>query len=127
MALLLDTQIIIWLEEDATKIPDNIKTRIFHDSEVYFSSVSVWEMAIKLKTEKLSLNQPLESFIKNFERDYGFFLLNISLKHIYHTQILPFHHRDPFDRLLISQSISEDIEIVSADEMFDAYLSNRLW
>jgi PIN domain nuclease of toxin-antitoxin system len=87
----------------------------------------VWEMAIKIKVEKLLLNQQLEVFIENFQQDYGFFLLDISLKHIYNTQILPYHHRDPFDRLLIAQSISEDIQIISADEMFDEYISNRLW
>lgn len=115
MALLLDTQIIIWIEEDASKIPAHIKTIILRETEGYFSKVSVWEMAIKLKTGKLSLTQPLEIFIENFQRDYNFFPLDISLKHIYYTQQLPFHNRDPFDRLLIAQSLTENMQIVSAD------------
>ena len=127
MALLLDTQIIIWLEEDAIKIPDTIKTMILQEPKVYFSMISVWEMAIKLKTEKLKLMQPLETFIENFQRDYNFFPINISLQHIYYTQQLPFHHRDPFDRLIIAQSLLENIQMVSSDSIFDEYGVNRLW
>ena len=127
MALLLDTQIIIWLEEDPTKIPDLIKTLITQELKVYFSKVSVWEMAIKLKTKKLSLMLPLETFIDNFQRDYDFFLLDISLNHVYHTQHLPYHHRDPFDRLLIAQSLVDNIQIISSDSIFDKYDVKRLW
>ena len=127
MALLLDTQIIIWMEEDANKIPDHIKSLIFQEPEVYFSQVSVWEMAVKIKIDKLSLNHQLEVFVDNFQRDYNIFPLNISFKQIYHTQQLPLHHRDPFDRLLISQSLIENMHLVSADDIFDKYEIKRLW
>lgn len=127
MALLLDTQFIIWIEENPLKISSNTKAQIFADPEVYFSKASVWEMAIKIKTGKLTLKQPLSIFITNFEYDYNFKILDISLPHIYQTQALALHHRDPFDRLLIAQSIVENISIVSSDEIFDAYNINRIW
>ena len=97
------------------------------DKNVYLSDVSVWEIAIKTKTGKLKLNNTLEDFIKNFINDYKFFSLPIKTKHIYQTQKLDFHHQDPFDRLLIAQSITKNIPIVSSDDIFDCYINNRIF
>ena len=127
MALLLDTQIIIWLEENPQRISDPVKDRIFSEPEVYFSKASVWEIAIKLKVGKLTLRQSLQVFIRNFEQDYQFKILDITLPHIYQTQELPLHHRDPFDRLLIAQSLTENIPVISSDEILDAYNIQRIW
>ena len=127
MALLLDTQIIIWLEENPANIANEVRDQILAETTAYFSKASVWEMAIKIKTGKLSLKQPLDLFIDNFQIDYKFKLLDISLQHIYQTQQLPLHHRDPFDRLLIAQSIIENIAIISSDSIFDAYGIRRIW
>lgn len=127
MALLLDTQIIIWIEESPQKIPDTIKEKISLESEVYFSKASVWEMAIKIKIEKLILKQQLALFITNFQHDYNFRLLDITLAHIYQTDKLELLHKDPFDRLLIAQSIVEKISIISSDTAFDAYGIHRIW
>jgi len=127
MALLLDTQIIIWLESDKRKIPATISDAISQASEVFFSKVSIWEMSIKLSIGKLELNQSLQTFTRNFSQDYGFHLLEIDLQHIYASQFLPVHHRDPFDRLLIAQSLTEKMPIVSSDELFDLYQVHRIW
>ncbi|MBA4138939.1 MAG: type II toxin-antitoxin system VapC family toxin [Segetibacter sp.] len=127
MALLLDTQIIIWLEENPANIANEVRDQILAETTAYFSKASVWEMAIKIKTGKLSLKQPLDLFIDNFQIDYKFKLLDISLQHIYQTQQLPLHHRDPFDRLLIAQSIIENIAVISSDGIFDAYGIRRIW
>lgn len=127
MAIILDTQILIWLEHDPERIPHHVKTEILQEPLLYLSKASVWEMAIKIKTGKLFLNQPLETFVENFVTDYSCELLNINLQHIYHTQNLPFYHRDPFDRLIISQSLVEDIPIVSADAVFKEYGLINLW
>src|SRR5438552_10588601 len=99
MALLLDTQILVWLEEQPEKINKDVKEKIFTEPVVFFSLVSVWEMAIKIKLGKLSLNQPLETIVANFIKDYNFEILGINKAHIYYTQQLPMHHKDPFDRL----------------------------
>lgn len=127
MALLLDTQVLIWLEEVPERIPEKVRDRIFTEPVVYLSQVSVWELAIKIKIGKLSLKQPLQTFIVNFLIGYRFKLLDIDLSHIYQTERLTLHHKDPFDRLIIAQSLIENMEIVSSDEIFDAYEVKRIW
>ncbi len=127
MALLLYTEIIIWLQQNPADIANVVRDQILAETTAYFSKASVWEMAIKIKTGKLSLKQPLDLFIDNFQIDYKFKLLDISLQHIYQTQQLPLHHRDPFDRLLIAQSIIENIAVISSDVIFDAYGIRRIW
>lgn len=127
MQILLDTQVLIWLEENPSNIPSKTRDLIFKTPDIYFSDVSVWEMAIKIKTEKLILNQPLKNFIDNLIKDYQFKILPISTDHIFKTQELTFHHKDPFDRLLIAQSICENLHIISSDGIFDKYLENRIW
>jgi PIN domain nuclease of toxin-antitoxin system len=119
MQLLLDTQILIWLEAEKQKIPSEVLEKIYSSEDVYFSKVSVWEMAIKIKIKKLALQQPLFAYIHSLRNDYKFELLDISINHIYYTQQLELHHRDPFDRLLIAQSFEQNIPIISSDEIFD--------
>lgn len=127
MALLLDTQIIIWLEENPKRISDSASKKIASEKGLIISAASIWELAIKLKTGKLSLNQALPLFIQNFQVGYGVKLYPITLNHIYETQELPLHHRDPFDRLLIAQALIEDIPVASSDAVWDLYGLNRVW
>jgi len=127
MALLLDTQVLIWLEETPERIPERVRDRIFTEPIVYLSQASVWELAIKIKTGKFSLKQPLQTFVVNFLIGYNYKLLNIQLSHIYQTERLALLHKDPFDRLIIAQSLVENLEIVSSDEIFDGYGVKRIW
>jgi PIN domain nuclease of toxin-antitoxin system len=127
MALLLDTQILIWLENYPSNISEKTLNILLQEELVYFSDVSLWEIAIKIKTGKLQLKNSLENFINNFLIDYKFHSLPIIQKHIYQTEKLDLHHRDPFDRLLSAQSIVEDIPIISSDSIFDKYIENRIW
>ena len=91
------------------------------------SLVSVWEMGIKQSKGKFNLSLPLEDYINNKIKLEDFDLLPIKLNHVSLITSLPFHHNDPFDRLLIAQSIIENIPILSKDIAFDAYDVNRLW
>ena len=100
---------------------------IASESLVFMSLVSIWEMAIKIKIDKLKLTVSLQKAVQNFQTNYDFQLLNVALSHVYQTEQLPLHHRDPFDRLLIAQSIVEDVDIVSSDEIFDMYNIKRMW
>jgi len=84
-------------------------------------------MAIKLKTGKLSLALPLEEFVTTAASKHFLNFLPISLAHIYHTQQLELHHRDPFDRLIIAQSITENIPVISSDAVLNAYGITRVW
>ena len=84
-------------------------------------------MAIKHSSGKLSFGLPFRVFIEQQLSLNSIELLNINLDHIDVVATLPFHHRDPFDRLLIAQAIADKILILSADSAFDAYPINRLW
>lgn len=127
MALLLDTHVILWLELDPQKIP-SITRKEIAVSPLFVSIVSIWELAIKLRAGKLNLaERPLQDFINSFLVEYHCQLLNAELDDIYLTQKLPLIHRDPFDRILIAQSINNGYHLVSADRVFAAYPVKTIW
>jgi len=97
------------------------------DNQPFLSMASLWEMAIKLSIGKLSLGQPFETLIPEQMKLNGIELLQIEMPHIVAVASLPFHHRDPFDRLLVAQAIVEQMPIVSGDPAFDSYTIQRLW
>ena len=96
-------------------------------AEKFLSIASVWEMAIKLSLGKLGLARPLDEVIQDEAIDNELPLLSISRAHVVAVAALPFHHRDPFDRLLICQAQCEGLAILSADATFDAYGVRRVW
>lgn len=93
----------------------------------FLSLVSVWEMQIKRQLGKLSLNLPLPELIASQQQTNSLQLLPIELNHIFTLENLPQFHRDPFDRLLIAQAITEQIPLLSIDTVFDHYPFQRLW
>jgi PIN domain nuclease of toxin-antitoxin system len=96
-------------------------------TEVFISMANIWEMAIKTSIQKLTLNAPLKEIIHNAIETGGIQMLPIQLEHILGVQALPFHHRDPFDRILIAQAKQEGITIISGDKKFDHYGIDRIW
>lgn len=94
---------------------------------MFLSIASVWEMAIKVSLSKLDLSQPFDLFIPNQLLLNDITLLDITVSHTLCVATLPFHHRDPFDRLLIAQSLVEGMPVIGIDSVFDAYGVNRLW
>ena len=84
-------------------------------------------MAIKVSLGKLSLGQPLDVLVPQQLATNGFQLLPILLPHTFAVAALPFHHRDPFDRLLIAQALTEQMPLVGVDMTFDLYGVNRIW
>jgi len=126
-AFLLDTHTLIWMAKNDPALTKNALTILDSDHTLYLSIASVWEMSIKIKNEKLKLDYQLEKFIEIAIQKHSLNLLNISLSHIYHLQQLPLHHRDPFDRLLIAQSIVDNLPIISAETAFDDYQIKRVW
>jgi PIN domain nuclease of toxin-antitoxin system len=126
--LLLDTHSFLWFINGSPQISTNARTLIEDTSnQPLLSAASLWEMAIKLSLGKLSLAQPFEVLIPQQMRLNGIKLLGIEIEHTAAVSKLPFHHRDPFDRLLIAQAMVEQIPIVSADTAFDTYSIKRLW
>jgi PIN domain nuclease of toxin-antitoxin system len=96
-------------------------------NEVYLSVGSLWEMGIKVSLGKLGLGQPFEILIPDQLAINSMQLLGITVAHAAQVATLPFHHRDPFDRLLIAQALVENIPIVGKDGVFDAYGVTRIW
>jgi PIN domain nuclease of toxin-antitoxin system len=127
MAVILDTQIIIWLETEHEKISHKALDEVKNEELVYISMASVWEIAIKIKIEKLKLKNDIHYHIDELQRAYQFKLLNFQLSHIYYLRNLPLIHRDPFDRIIASQSIVEKIPLISSDKIFDEYNIKRIW
>ncbi len=96
-------------------------------TEVEVSPASYWEIAIKIGKEKYSLPEPYEVFMLRELADNEFRILPVEIRHTALLTTLANHHRDPFDRLLIAQSLVEGIPIVRVDEAFDPYGVTRLW
>ncbi len=128
MRLLLDTHSFLWFIAGNVSLSPTARTLIEDvDNQPLLSMASLWEMAIKLSIGKLSLGQPFETLIPEQMRLNGIELLQIETAHVMVVAKLPFHHRDPFDRLLIAQAMVEQIPIVSGDPAFDLYRIKRLW
>ena len=128
MRLLLDTHSFLWFIAGSDKI--SVAARdLIEDSanEPSLSMASLWEMAIKVSIGKLKLAQPFEKLIPEQMKLNGIGMLNIRVEHVSQVVQLPFHHRDPFDRLLIAQAQVEGMPIVGADGAFDAYTVTRMW
>ncbi len=128
MKLLLDTHAFLWFVMGSAKLSGNARALIEDPSnESLLSVASLWEMAIKVSLGKLTLSAPFADLIPEQLNLNGIGLLNIRIDHVSLLATLPFHHRDPFDRLLIAQAITEKMPVVSIDAAFDAYGITRLW
>lgn len=127
MPLLLDTHVILWMAQEPERLPVEVRDRLNSEDILLFSYASVWEIAIKSAINKIDLQWSIKEFVDLTIEKHALQMFQISLPHIFHTQQLPLHHRDPFDRLLVTQSIVEDIPIISSDVIFDAYGIERIW
>lgn len=128
MSLLLDTHTLLWFVLGDAQLSATARQLIEGAANIKFISPAVyWEIAIKISIGKYALNEPYETFMDRAIRQNGFFILPIEPRHTALLINMPFHHRDPFDRLMIAQAMVEDLAIVSADEAFDAYSVQRFW
>ena len=128
LRLLLDTHTFLWWINDAPELSEASRQVISNtDNDCFLSVASCWEMAIKSSLGKLSLSKPVDRFVLDQITENGFLMLNIELRHVAIVESLPFHHRDPFDRLLIGQAISVKLTIITADSMFSKYDAKLIW
>ena len=128
MKLLLDTHAFLWFIMGSPDLSAAARSLIEDPANGKFvSAASLWEIAIKLSVGKLTLSAPFDVLIPQQLSLNGFELLNIGVEHTAMVATLPFHHRDPFDRLLIAQAAVERMAVVSIDATFDAYSVTRLW
>ena len=122
MKLLLDTHIFLWWADQPEKLPPAALSALEDDAnELLLSVVSVWEMQIKIQLGKLKLTLPLKELVKKQQETNDLTVSAVALTHVLALDALPFHHKDPFDRLLIAQSIEEGLTIVTADSQFSSY------
>jgi PIN domain nuclease of toxin-antitoxin system len=125
--VLLYTHALYWFVEGDSQLSTTALTLIQDASnEILISPASHWEIAIKVSLGKWKLNRPFEAFIDIALNRYGFQVLPILPTHTAVVIGLPFHHKDPFDRLLVAQASSEGIALVSNDPALDAYGVTRL-
>ena len=127
MNLLLDTHAFLWFVAGDQRL----STRARHameaaDAELFLSAASIWEMAIKSSLGRLTLPAPLAEYIAE-KLEHGFRVLPVDWTHAAAVEKLPFHHRDPFDRLLVAQAVAEGLLLVSADPEFRAYKVKLIW
>ena len=127
MKLLLDTHTFLWFIDDNPRLSARAKALLESDADLLLSVVSLWEISIKVSIGKLSLSQPFDIFVPQQLADNAIDVLPIDLAHLNVISTLPFHHRDPFDRMLIAQAMVAQLPIVSIDAAFDAYSIKRLW
>ena len=128
MKLLLDTHTLLWFIGGSSRLSSAARILIEDsENEKFVSIVSIWEIAVKVSIGKMSLSSPFDILFPHQLQINGFELLPVKVEHASVVASLPFHHRDPFDRLLIAQSIIEDFAIVTADSAFADYTAKLLW
>lgn len=125
---LLDTHTLLWITTDDPKLSERIKNIYLNaENEMFFSLASIWELAIKSSLGKITFKKNLDDFIQEHVRGNNIDILRIEMPHVFRIENLPYHHYDPFDRLLIAQSIENSLTILSADNIFDKYNVTRVW
>lgn len=127
MKYLIDTQILIWSFSQKDKLSNKSKEILLNnENQLFVSIASFWEIAIKLSLEKIKLPFELSQLVEETLSN-NIDILGIEISHILKVATLPFHHRDPFDRIIISQALIENYTVISSDEKFSHYEIERVW
>lgn len=128
MRILLDTHTFIWFIDADRRLSHAARSLIEDlDNELLISTASLWEMAIKIGLGKLAVSREFSTLIPAQLYLNVIAPLDIRVTHLSALSTLPLHHRDPFDRLLITQAMVERIPILSVDAAFDVYPIQRFW
>jgi PIN domain nuclease of toxin-antitoxin system len=126
--LLLDTHTVLWFWWDDPQLSAHAKGLICDPANRKLVSLATpWEVAIKVSRKKLDIGGTFRGFFDQHMIRTYFEWLQIATKHLDGVAELPFHHSDPFDRLMIAQALTENLPIVSGDPQFDPYGVTRLW
>ena len=125
MQYLIDTHVFLWFVSGAKELSRTAEDLIRNgQNEIFISIAALWEISIKTALNKLTINGKYETVIDDVNDNF-IQILPINFAHTVEQNRLPFHHRDPFDRIIISQAIVENMNLISADAAFDDYLKGK--
>lgn len=128
MRFLLDTHTFLWFDAGSARLNPHVRTLIESpEHERFVSIATLWEMAIKASLGRLDLRLSLIEYAEVAVEGNGFRLLAVTPPHLERISAMPFHHRNPFDRMLVAQALADDFTLLSRDETLDAYGIRRLW
>jgi PIN domain nuclease of toxin-antitoxin system len=128
MRVLLDTCTFLWISGEVGQLSAEAKEQITNPAnEIFLSSASVWEIALKYIRGRLILTEPPQQFVPKNRDRHGVTSLPITEDAALHLSRLPGHHNDPFDRMLVCQAIAEDMTIVTPDELIRQYPVRTIW
>jgi PIN domain nuclease of toxin-antitoxin system len=122
MNLLLDTHIFIWVASEADKVAEPVRQAVRNpENRLFLSVASVWEMQIKVQIGRLTLPLPIKELVAVQQALNDIEIVPLLIHHIWTLDKLPLYHKDPFDRILIAQTIAEEWTLVTADDIFTHY------
>lgn len=121
MRLLLDTHVFLWYIAGDERLNDTLRTAIQTCETAYLSVVSLWEASIKYRLGKLPLSEPPGTWLQSQRQRHGIESLDLVEQAVARLDSLPVHHRDPFDRMLVCQSLEHDLQIVTVDALLLKY------
>ena len=128
MKALLDTQVFLWWISDDPRLSSRASVIIKDgNNKLFLSAASGWEIAVKVRLGRLTLPEPLETFVPEQMALNAIEGLPIQMSHALHVYTLPDHHRDPFDRMLVAQAQLENLPILSADPQISLYAVETVW
>ena len=126
MKILIDTHVLLWGIQDEARISSRVRT-LLPASDVWISVASLWEILVKVQIGKLTLPLPAADYLSEKLRQNGVSILSITFAHVRRLEHIPRHHGDPFDRILIAQSLEENLPLVTADPWFKNYPLQVIW
>jgi len=126
MRVLLDTHTLLWALTEKSKLSPRVRS-LLPAAESWFSVAGLWEILTKVQVGKLALPRPAGAFVTSELSSNGVQVLPITLDHVLRLESLELHHRDPFDRILIAQSLEEKLPIVTSDPLFARYPVELIW
>ena len=128
MNILLDSHTLIWFSQNSPQLSSSaIEILEDRNNLLFLSLVRVWEIQIKVQLGKLNLDISLSEIVKDQTKINDVQILPMKLSHIWTLDTLPYYHKDTFDRLLISQAITENLIILGVDSVFDSYPVEKIW
>jgi PIN domain nuclease of toxin-antitoxin system len=126
MKVLIDTHVLLWGLTQESRLSEKVRA-LLPASDVWISVASIWEIVTKVQIGKLSLPTPLGPYLRAQLAANGVSVLPILLDHVLRIESMKVHHRDPFDRILIAQSLEESLPIVTSDPQFEKYPVELIW